>query len=91
MKVMEMTLTAMLCAARETSSKRAAITVTMPKTAHEGDGDDVDGDAVGGERDFVEAGGHHSHDAEDGPSARICMAEGNPRVSRRRMGVHWGR
>src|SRR5450759_2352620 len=33
MKVMEMTLTAMLCAASETSSKRAAITVTTPKTA----------------------------------------------------------
>ncbi len=33
---------------------------------HEGDGDDVDGDAVRGERDFVEAGGHHGDRAEDG-------------------------
>ena len=33
---------------------------------HVGDRDDVDGDAVRGQRDFVEARGHHRHDAEDG-------------------------
>src|ERR1035437_1491289 len=58
MKVMEMTLTAIECAARETSSKRAAMTVTAPKTA---------------------------------PSTKICMAEGKPRASRRRMIGKWGR
>src|ERR1017187_3174884 len=33
---------------------------------HVGDGDDVDGDAVRGERDLVEAGGHDGDGTEDG-------------------------